>query len=134
MKKGHLFTDGAARGNPGPAGTGVVLTDENGITVFEDGRFLGAMTNNQAEYVALVDGLKKALELDFSNLSIAMDSELIVKQIKGDYRVKNHGLKPYFKAAMDLLDKFDEFSIRHIPREENRTADRLANRAIDRVL
>ena len=134
MKNGYLFTDGAARGNPGPAGAGFVISDGNGHVVFEGSEYLGETTNNQAEYRALTHGLAKALELDFSNIDISMDSELIVKQVKGEYKVKNQGLKPLYKEVKELLNKFVEFNIKHIRRENNKEADRLANRAVDEAI
>lgn len=134
MKKAYLFADGAARGNPGPAGAGVVLAGDDGKVVFEGSRFLGETTNNQAEYSALGNGLVKALELGYSRIDISLDSELVVRQIKGEYKVKNEGLKPHFEKVKQLLDKFASFSIRHIPREKNKAADRLANRAIDEAI
>lgn len=134
MKSGSLFTDGAARGNPGPAGLGFVLFDGEGEVVFEGFRYLGKKTNNQAEYHALIDGLKKALELQFKELNINLDSELAVKQVKGEYRVKNEGIKPLYQEVMALLAKFENYNIMHIVREKNKTADKLANRAIDNAV
>lgn len=134
MKCAYLFTDGAARGNPGPAGAGFVITDRSGQAAFEGKRYLGAMTNNQAEYSALIDGLRKVLELGYSVVEIRLDSELIVRQIEGEYRVKNEGLRPYYQEVTEILDRFGNFSVRHITREKNKVADRLANRAIDEAL
>lgn len=131
MKTGYLYSDGAARGNPGPAGAGFVIAGSDGLVVFEGHRYLGETTNNQAEYSALYDGLIKAIQLEFDKLDISLDSELIVKQIKGEYRVKNEGLKPHYLKVLGLLKKFGSYSIRHIPREQNKVADKLANRAID---
>lgn len=133
-RKAYLYTDGAARGNPGPAGAGFAVVGGDGQIVFEGKRYLGEMTNNQAEYLALCEGLEKILELNFEEVAISMDSELIVRQVEGSYKVKNHGLKPHYKKVMELLDKFSSFSIKHIPREKNKAADRLANEAIDEVL
>jgi ribonuclease HI len=134
MKSAYLFTDGASRGNPGLAGAGFVLMGGAGQIVYEGARFLGEATNNQAEYIALVEGLSQGVEMGFSDISIRMDSELIVKQIKGEYRVKNHGIKPHYKKAVELLNKLESYSIEHIPREKNKEADRLANKAIDDAL
>lgn len=134
MKTAHLYTDGAARGNPGPAGAGVVLSDGKGKVIFEWSKYLGEATNNQAEYTALSEGLRKALDFGFSRVYISLDSELVVKQVKGEYKIKNEGLKPHFKNVMKLLEQFKSYTIRHIPREENKEADRLANKAIDEVL
>lgn len=134
MKKAYLFTDGAARGNPGPAGCGFVLADSDGHVVFEGHKYIGDATNNQAEYTALLEGLKKALELEFSEVDISLDSELVVRQILGEYKVKNEGLKLHFREATELLRKFGSYNIKHIPRERNKAADRLANRAIDEAI
>ena len=134
MKNAYLFSDGAARGNPGPAGAGYILTDDNETTLFEGCRYLGKTTNNQAEYMALTDGLAKAVELGVTKIDINLDSELVVKQVKGEYRVKNEGIKPHYKNAMNLLDKFESYTIRHVPREKNKVADKLANKAIDCVV
>jgi len=134
MKKLSLFTDGAARGNPGPAGAGFVLFNDANEVVFEGAKYLGEATNNQAEYTALDEGLKKALELECAEINIYMDSELIVKQIKGEYRVKNQGLKPMFKDVTLKLSKFENYTISHVRRENNKQADKLANKAIDDVL
>lgn len=126
-----LYTDGAARGNPGPAGAGAVLCDIKGRTVEELFEYLGETTNNIAEYRALLLGLKKAIALGAREIEILADSELMVRQLQGKYRVKNEGLKPLFQEAIQLLKEFGKYSINHIDREENREADRLANRAID---
>lgn len=132
MKKRFvMYTDGAARGNPGPAGIGVVICDESGAVVKEVYRYLGETTNNQAEYSALLAGLEAAVTLKVSELDVRMDSELIVKQLKGEYKVKNEGLKPLFNDARSWIKKFDHFSVMHVPREQNKLADKLANKAID---
>ena len=125
-----LQIDGAARGNPGPAGAGVVI--RRGGKVFEEFcEYLGETTNNQAEYQALVLGLGRARELGAKQVSVESDSELLVKQVLGEYRVKHPELKALFQKAAALMRQFDRFSIRHLPRAENAEADRLANRAID---
>lgn len=131
MKKVILYADGASRGNPGPAGAGFALIDEEEMVVFEGHLYLGETTNNQAEYSALIDGLERALKMGFESVEIRMDSELVVKQIRGEYKVKNEGLKPKFVKAKDLLSKFGAFKIGHVPREQNKIADKLANKAID---
>lgn len=134
MKKAYLFSDGAARGNPGPAGAGFVLVDSDGHVVFEGKKYLGEVTNNQAEYSALFEGLGIAADMGFDCININLDSELLVKQIRGEYKVKSEGLRLYYKRVMNLLNRFKTFSIRHISRERNKAADRLANKAIDEVL
>ena len=127
----RLYTDGAARGNPGPAGAGALLCDSGGRAIAELCEYLGEATNNVAEYRALLLGLKKAAELGGGEIEVLADSELMVRQLSGRYRVKNEGLKPLFQQAVRLLKEFEKYSIRHIDREQNYEADRLANRAID---
>ena len=126
----HLFTDGAAKGNPGPAGAGWVLTSDQDSDSFKDCKFIGQATNNEAEYQALILGLQQALARGVQVIRIYMDSELLVRQLNGDYRVKNQRLKIFFNQVQDLLMKFLKYDIIHIPREENREADQMANEAI----
>ena len=126
-----LRTDGGARGNPGPGGAGFVLEDESGAVVRRGGRFLGSVTNNVAEYAALVWGLETALDQGVRRLCVCADSELIVRQMNGIYRVKNEGLKPLFASAQKLLRRFDSAEIHHVRREHNAAADELANLAMD---
>jgi ribonuclease HI len=127
----RLFTDGAARGNPGPAGLGLVIEDATGQRLWGGCRYLGVATNNQAEYLALIAGLRKAAEWAPRRLEVYMDSELVVRQLNGQYRVKNADLRPLHAQAIALLSAFPEVTIRHVPREQNRGADALANQAID---
>jgi ribonuclease HI len=126
-----LYADGAARGNPGPAAYGWVLDDQAGHPVAEGGGVLGVATNNVAEYQGLVAGLTRALELGVTELEVRMDSELVVRQMTGLYRVKNAGLKPLFEAAGRLARRFQRFTIVHVRREFNTRADACANRALD---
>lgn len=127
-----IHSDGAARGNPGPAGAGAVLTDPEGKVVGEVCRYLGdEMTNNQAEYRALLLALAEAKEKGATRLRIYADSELMVRQLRGEYKVKDKSLKPLFEDARGLLRGFGTYEIEYIPREKNRRADRLANLAID---
>ncbi len=126
-----LRTDGGARGNPGPGGAGFVLEDETGAIVRRGGRFLGAVTNNQAEYEALVWGLQTALDHGAVRLRVCADSELVVRQMNGVYRVKNAGLRPLFSRAQGLLRRFESAEIVHVRREMNAAADELANIAMD---
>jgi ribonuclease HI len=126
-----LFTDGACRGNPGQGGAGAVLIGRDGKVVGSAKKFLGHCTNNIAEYRALILGLETALERGTPAISIYLDSELLVRQIQGIYRVKNPDLKPLMVEIRDLLDRFDTWKIEHVPRSDNALADRLANEAID---
>lgn len=127
-----LFADGGARGNPGPAGAGAVLYDQAGREVAALSKYLGRTTNNAAEYQALIMGLGEARQLGAGQITVKMDSELVVRQLLGRYKVKAPGLKPLYAQAKDLLQGFARVSILHIPREANRRADELANRAMDR--
>ncbi len=126
-----LWADGAARGNPGPAAAGYVLDDAEGTPVASGGIALGKATNNVAEYKALLAGLSRALELGVVAIDVRMDSELVVRQMSGIYRVKHEGLKPLFAEAQVLSRGFARFTIRHVPREQNARADAEANRALD---
>ena len=127
----RLYCDGASRGNPGPAGAGVVLIDPQGRERVRQGRYLGRTTNNVAEYQALLLGLAEALRLGVKKLRVLADSELIVKQLTGRYRVKSPHLIPLWREALNALKKFESWAIAHVPREENHLADEAANRAID---
>jgi ribonuclease HI len=125
-----IYADGGARGNPGPAGAGAVIM-QNGKITARISKFLGVQTNNVAEYTALILALKKAHQLGLSGIEVRLDSELIVKQMQGKYKVKNAGLKPLFVEVVNLSKKFTSFHITHVPREENSMADSLANEAMD---
>lgn len=127
----RVFSDGAARGNPGPAGAGAVLTKEDGTVVAKCGKYLGAQTNNVAEYSALVIGLETALRLGANEVEVVADSELLVRQLQGAYKVKSPGLKPLFEKATRLLERFRKHTARHVPRAQNKLADEMSNRAID---
>ena len=126
-----IYSDGAARGNPGPAGAGVQILDEAGRVVDESQRYLGEATNNVAEYSALLLGLERAKALGGTALELRADSELIVKQMRGEYRVRNAALQELCSRAHALAAGFESVRYVHVPREQNRGADRLANRAID---
>ena len=130
----RLFTDGAARGNPGPAGAGAVIVNVDGHIVAKVGKFLGDTTNNVAEYMGLILGLKRAKAMGIKELDVLADSELMVKQLTGEYAVKAEHLKPLHLEAEALLKGFAEVNVRHIPREENVAADAMSNRAIDERL
>lgn len=126
-----MRTDGASRGNPGLAAIGVVIEDDQGTRLRTFHRFIGTATNNEAEYQALIDGLKAVLEWKPDRLEIYLDSKLVVEQIKGTYRVKKAELQPLYKQATQLLGAFGEVEIKHVERESNRGADKLANLALD---
>ena len=130
--KATLYTDGGARGNPGPAAAGIVIKGKNKKNLWAKGYFLGRLTNNQAEYQALLKGLKKAASLNVSELKVILDSELIVKQMSGEYRVKNQGLKPLFAEVCRLVDRFKKVEFEHTLRAGNKEADKLLNQVLDR--
>lgn len=128
-----IHTDGAARGNPGPAGLGAVLQDaETGQVVAELARYLGEQTNNVAEWTAVEDALEEALRQGARQVDLRTDSQLVARQIAGRYRVKHPNLKPLYARVMALLGQFDAYTVGHVPRELNGHADRLSNVAIDR--
>lgn len=126
-----LFTDGGSRGNPGPAGYGFVLLDASGQEVARGRGYLGRTTNNVAEYAGVAAGLQAALEAGAKSITLKSDSELIVKQLRGTYRVKAPGLKDLFAKVKGLLAKFPSWQAVHVPREQNQLADALANEAMD---
>jgi ribonuclease HI len=126
------FTDGASRGNPGDAGIGVVVTDDQGATTFSLHAFIGTHTNNVAEYTAFITLLKHASAFSCSELIVHADSELMVRQVNGVYRVRDKGLQPLYRQAMALKSALPfACTVRHVPREQNKEADRLANKGID---
>lgn len=129
-----LMVDGASRGNPGEAGCGAVIYDERGKLLDEIHRYLGHTTNNVAEYEGLLMGLEGVLRLGGKALRVESDSQLLVRQLNGLYRVKDEKLKPLHQKASSLLRQLQAYRIIHVPREQNRVADRLANRAIDSAL
>ena len=129
-----IYTDGAARGNPGPAGLGAILRDaENGDVLAELARFLGVRTNNYAEWTAVEDALREALRLGATHVDLRMDSELVARQISGRYRVKHPDLKPIHASVMAMLSQLRSYTVGHVPRELNKDADRLSNVAIDEL-
>jgi ribonuclease HI len=126
-----IYTDGAARGNPGPAGAGAILRDSDGNTRAEIAAPLGWATNNVAEWTAVLLALEEARRLGATHVDLRMDSQLVARQISGVYRVKHPDLKPIHAAVMDLLRTLDGYTVGHVPRELNKDADRLSNVAID---
>lgn len=129
--KVRLFTDGGARGNPGPAAYGYVLEAEDGTVLAAQGKYIGSATNNVAEYSGLVAGLGKALELHVPEVEVVSDSELMVKQMRGEYRVKNVALRALFAEADRLAREVGRVEYRHVRRAQNEEADRLVNEALD---
>jgi len=127
-----IFTDGGARGNPGPAGIGAALYNEKKAIVAEISEFLGVATNNQAEYRAVIAALEKAKTLGAAEIDFFLDSELVVKQLRHEYKVKNQELAPLFLKVHNLSLGFKKISYTHVFREQNKEADRLANEAMDR--
>ncbi|MHB8896366.1 MAG: ribonuclease HI family protein [Candidatus Geothermincolia bacterium] len=130
----RVCTDGAARGNPGPAGAGAQALDPSGEVVVEISEFLGHATNNVAEYYALIMILEASRHLGYSRLKVFTDSQLMANQITGGYRVKNHGLKPLAARVKALLDEYREVEVQYIPRAKNTACDALANKAVDEGL
>jgi len=128
-----LYTDGGARGNPGPAGIGVVLEDAEGVVVAEIAEGIGRATNNVAEYRALIEGLELALEQGCTELEVRTDSKLVAMQVAGRWKIKSDSLRSLAVRARSLLDRFGQVSISQVPRLENVRADRLANIGMDSV-
>jgi ribonuclease HI len=126
-----IYVDGGARGNPGPAGAGIVIRDDAGRALYEAGYYLGRQTNNAAEYHALIRALERAGREGNQPVTIHSDSELLVRQLTGQYQVKSATLAPLFHQAQMLLLKMGRWTIRHVRREENQRADQLANLAMD---
>lgn len=138
MQKAILYTDGGARGNPGPAAAGVVITDETGSVLKEYGEYLGERTNNEAEYQAIIFGLKK-LKLLFGKektkglaVLVRADSELLVKQLNHEYKIKEERIGKLFLEAWNLMIDFKNVEIEHVRREANKEADRLVNEVLDK--
>lgn len=132
----ELYADGGARGNPGPAGAGAVVRDSNGNTVLEVSKFLGHQTNNFAEYDAVIsalDGLSREVATPREvTVLVKLDSQLVVKQMTGEYKVKHPNIRPQYEKLVALVRLFKNVTFTHVPREQNKDADRLANQAMDR--
>lgn len=133
MKKLVICTDGGARGNPGRAGIGIAIY-ENGRLIGSIGRYIGVKTNNEAEYEALIAGLEEALKIKAQEAELRLDSELAVRQLNSIYRVKNRRMQELVLRVRNLEQKFQKVTYRNIPREKNRLADQLVNKAIDKEL
>lgn len=129
----YLNTDGGARGNPGPAALGFLIKDATGNVVKSGGEYLGKTTNNCAEYKALIKGLTEALALGVKELTCYLDSELVVKHLTGEYRVKDSNLKSLFDQVKLLMDKLNEVKFVHVPRAKNKEADKIVNDVLDKV-
>ena len=129
--KARLFTDGGARGNPGPAAYGYVLEAEDGTVLAAEGHAIGSTTNNVAEYSGLIAGLEKAIELHVPQVEVVSDSELMVKQMRGEYRVKNEALRELYDEATALARRLGNVEYRHVKRAHNELADKLVNDALD---
>jgi len=132
IKRVVINTDGAAEPNPGPAAIGAIIKDEQGRLVTTISQGIGRTTNNQAEYRAVIAALEKAIELGAKQVDISLDSQLVVRQISGKYRVKNAALKPLYQQVKHLQSLLEGFTITHIPRQQNTEADNLANIALKR--
>lgn len=129
--KCFLYTDGGARGNPGPGAIGIVLENEEHEVVYELSQYIGECTNNEAEYTALWTGLQIALNKGFSKAEVFVDSQLVVRQMKGEYKVKNDRLKKMYQRAFNLINNFEQVTFTHVKRSENKKADALVNSALD---
>lgn len=127
----HVYTDGGARGNPGPGAIGVVITDENDQVIYELSKYIGQCTNNEAEYTALWTGLQTALNKGCTEAEVFVDSELVVKQVNGEYKVKNTRLQRMYQRVKNLADSFEQVKFTHVKRSENQRADTLVNQALD---
>ena len=134
LRRVRVFSDGAARGNPGPAGAGAVVLDEKGNVLARLGRFLGRQTNNVAEYEGLLLGLRWARAHGAREVEVRADSQLLIRQLEGSYAVKNEVLRRLHAEAFALLRAFDKYELVHVPREDNVLADEMSNRAIDEQL
>lgn len=131
LEQAKLYTDGGSRGNPGPSASAIVICNLDNTVVEKSGKFLGTATNNQAEYTALLMGLERAKELGIKDLQVMMDSELVVKQIKGLYKIKNDQLIPIYEKIKNLKSSFDNLSFTYVPRALNKEADGEVNRILD---
>jgi|SRR3989338_392290 len=127
-----IYTDGGARGNPGPAGLGVAIHNEHGKLIKKFGRYLGEKTNNEAEYEAIIAALEEALKLGADEVEMRMDSELAMRQLNSIYKVKNHRMQALVLKVRNLETKFKKVSFKHIPRGQNKLADEMVNEAIDK--
>jgi ribonuclease HI len=130
----YIYTDGASRGNPGKAALGVIIYDKNGQVLAKENKYIGITTNNVAEYKAVILGLETAKKIGATNVKLFADSQLLIRQLLGEYKVKSEGLKPLYMKVKELAITFKEFDPVHVPREKNKEADKLANEALDMEL
>ncbi len=133
MRHVDIYIDGASKGNPGPSGIGVIICQQ-GKVIKNIARYIGTATNNVAEYTALIYALQESLILGAHAVTVNSDSELLCRQVNGSYKIKNPGIKVLFEQVAHLKDGFREITVRHIPREANRGADRLATQAVKEAL
>jgi ribonuclease HI len=126
-----LYVDGASRGNPGPASYGFAVLNNDGKVLHRGSGYIGISTNNVAEYTALIEALEFALKKGISAIEVRSDSQLLVKQLSGEYKVRTPHIRELYESCLELLRKFAWYQIRHIPRSQNKLADRLANQALD---
>lgn len=127
----QIFTDGGSRGNPGPSGIGAVLFDKNGEKVGEISKYIGIATNNVAEYLAVIYGLEEAIFLKAKNVIITVDSQLVAKQLNGEYKVREENMKKFFDLTVNLFRMFDKVEVNEVSRDKNKDADALVNKAIN---
>jgi ribonuclease HI len=127
----QIYTDGGSRGNPGPSASGAVIFDMEGAVLAEVNKYIGVDTNNQAEYIAIIIGLEKAAELGATNVKMFMDTQLAVRQLNGQYKVKNEGIAKRFLEVKNLMHKFERVTFEHVRRELNKHADALVNTCLD---
>lgn len=131
--KAVLRCDGAASGNPGPAGIGMALFDRQGNEIHQWGCSIGEETNNVAEYLAMMEGLRRAADMDISSIRVLSDSQLLVRQINGQYKVRNVRLQELHAESMELLERFDEWDVEHVDRSENTVVDEIAKQQVKRA-
>ena len=131
IKKATLYADGGSRGNPGPAGAGCVLLDEQGKEFACERIWCVHQTNNFAEYTGLIEGMELALKNDVTDLHVRLDSKLAIEQMSGNWKVKNANIRPLWEKACSLREKFNTIAFKHVPREKNQRADQLANEAMN---
>ena len=129
----NLFTDGGSRGNPGPGAIAAIIKDADNLIIHDEGKFIGKCTNNEAEYKALIMGLGNAITLKITELSCFLDSELVVKQLNGEYKVRHENIIPLFQQVLGLKKNFKSITFSHVARAQNKDADALVNQVLDSV-